>query len=204
MTESVEFKRVPDNVPGILGVIKENDKKYYGLAEDAAEARIREIAKRSGYSAKRDSILKRALLRENLVIKGILFYQLDFFLQRGEKKIDLGLDDMTNNPYKDSQRDAEMISWGYKVIRFSSSFYLSHKKRVYKLLRKIIEHDYSPNDGLIFIGPGHQGLDFQFDCNLLRINNTMLIAKLRESKEKSEPKKSTNSQGLLQVIFVEE
>ena len=69
-----------------------------------------------------------------------------------------------------------MISWGYKVIIISSSVYLSHKKMVYWLLRKIIEHDYSPNDWSIFIRPGHQGLDFQFDCNLLRINNTMLIA----------------------------
>jgi very-short-patch-repair endonuclease len=189
MTESVEFKRVPDNVPAILEEIRESDRKYYSLAEDAAEARIREIAERSGYSVKRDVILKGSWLREDLVIKGILFYQLDFFLQRGEEKIDIELDDLTHNPHKDYQRDVEMISWGYKVIRLSSSFYFNHKKRVYRLLRKIIGNDHSPNDELIFIGPNHQGLDFQFDCNLLRIYDPMLIAKLRKFKEKLEPRK---------------
>ena len=133
--------------------------------------------------------MRGSRLREDLVVKGILFYQLDFFLKRGEKKIDIELDDLTHDSFKDYQRDKETIDWGYKVIRTSSSFYFSHKERVYRLLETIIENDYSPNDELVFIGQNHLDLDFQFDGNLIRLNDPMFIAKLRKFREKSEPRK---------------
>lgn len=82
MTELVDFKRVSDNSTDILREAKESDKKYCSLAKDDSEAGICEIAKRSGYSIKRDAALKGTWPREDLAIKGILFYQLDFFLQK--------------------------------------------------------------------------------------------------------------------------
>lgn len=75
------------------------------------------------------------------------------------------------------------------MIRISSSFYFNHKKRVYRLLRKIIGYDHSSNDEFIFVGPSHKGLDFQFDCSLICIYDLMLIANLSKFKEKAESRK---------------
>jgi hypothetical protein len=163
---------------------EENEAIYHSFMEDMIDLKLREIGKGLGYKVERDKGLQGTYSSEGMIISGLLLAQVDFYLEKGNIKINLEMDDISHDPVRDYKRDVQCIKCGYKIVRIWSTFFMKKGREVIRNVGNILSRPPWDNVDIVFIGSNPM-VSLQFDYNGFKIDDPFLRAKVGMNLDKT-------------------
>jgi very-short-patch-repair endonuclease len=167
-----------------VNLSEEKEAVYHSFMEDLIDVKLREIGKGLGYKVERDKCLQGTYSNEGMVISGLLFAQVDFYLEKENIKINLEMDDISHDPVRDYKRDVQSVKCGYKIVRIWSVSLMKKRREVIKNVGNILSHPPWDDVDIVFIG-SNPLVSFQFNYSGFKIDDPFLRAKVGMNLDKT-------------------
>ena len=162
---------------------EENEAVYHSFMEDLIDVKLREIGEGLGYKVERDKCLQGTYSSEGMTVSGMLFAQVDFYLEKGNIKINLEMDDISHDPVRDYKRDIQSVKCGYKIVRIWSVSLMKKRREVIRNVGNILSRPPWDNVDIVFIG-SNPIVSLQFDYSGFKIDDPFLRAKVGMNLDK--------------------